>query len=337
MPGRGSTASTGTAGTSGNCRARCAELGIESAAVQLRLFSTMVDSVMSHGAEVWGVQLAAQAARNNTGDAGSAAERLQLRYLLHLLGVRQSTPNAVVMAETGERPVWRQWLRRAAKFWNKMLREAEGSLVRQALQSSIEMAGRARCLASEPWAAQLAAGMEAVGMPLDLQQPAAIGLAELDEAGQKRQMQQFRQAATRQGASRLQQSEATVGVMTYGAFGQREPYLDKVRQRQLRQPLAQLRTGSHWGAEETGRWAKLPRAQRVCPHCGAGAVEDARHMLLSCALYQPLRNTRFSALFAVPEQSARMPSFLCQDPRPLAEFAAACRKRWQDATAARSR
>jgi hypothetical protein len=34
--------------------------------------------------------------------------------------------------------------------------------------------------------------------------------------------------------------------------------------------LAQLRTGSHWGAEETGRWARVPREQRCCPHCSGG-------------------------------------------------------------------
>ena len=52
LPGRGSSASPGTAGAPAmhNCRTRCAEVGIEAAPVQLRLFGTMVDSVLSHGA-----------------------------------------------------------------------------------------------------------------------------------------------------------------------------------------------------------------------------------------------------------------------------------------------
>ena len=45
-----------------DCRARCAVLSIEAAPVQLQLFSTMVEFVLSHGAGVWGMQLAAQAA-----------------------------------------------------------------------------------------------------------------------------------------------------------------------------------------------------------------------------------------------------------------------------------
>ena len=123
-----------------NCRTRCAEMGIEAAPVQLRLFGTMVDSVLSHGAEVWGVQLAAKAACCQRGSAGSAAEKLQLSYLRHLLEVRQSTPNAVLLAETGERPLWQRWLRRAAKLWNKTLEERPGSLLQQAF--SVQRAAR---------------------------------------------------------------------------------------------------------------------------------------------------------------------------------------------------
>jgi hypothetical protein len=41
----------------GACNQRYAALGVVAEGVRLRLFSTMVDSVLSHGAEVWAVQL----------------------------------------------------------------------------------------------------------------------------------------------------------------------------------------------------------------------------------------------------------------------------------------
>ena len=71
------------------------------------------------------------------------------------------------------------------------------------------------------------------------------------------------------GASRLEHYvHNVVGALNLAPamFGQRETYLDAVRRRQDREALAQLRTGSHWGAEETGRWTRRPREQRVCPH-----------------------------------------------------------------------
>ena len=315
-----------------NCRTRCAEVGIEAAPVQLRLFGTMVDSVLSHGAEVWGVQLAAKAACCHRGSAGSEAEKLQLSYLRHLLGVRQSTPNAALLAETGERPLWQRWLRRAAKLWNKTLEERPGSLLQQALLSSVQLADGAHPLAQQSWAAQLAAGLAAVGMQLDLQQPAPVDLGELGEAAQRRQLAQLQEALAKGGASRLEHYvHNVVGALNLAPamFGQRETYLDAVRRRQDREALAQLRTGSHWGAEETGRWTRRPREQRVCPHCHDG-IEDAPHMLLTCPLYAPLR-LNFPDLFAEPHPPHR---FLRQKPCRLAAFAAACHQRWLTATVA---
>ena len=186
-----------------DCRARCAELGIEAAPVQLQLFSTMVDSVLSHGAEVWGMQLAARAAASPASTAGSQAEQVHIRYLRQLLGVRQSTPSAVVLVEAGEQPLWLRWLRRAAKLWNSMLEAPPDSLLHQALATSRQLAAAPAAPARQPWAAQFAAAMAAAGQPVNLQEPNPVSLNELVESGQERQLQQLRAAADREGASKL--------------------------------------------------------------------------------------------------------------------------------------
>ncbi|EFN54465.1 hypothetical protein CHLNCDRAFT_52903 [Chlorella variabilis] len=167
---------------------------------------------------------------------------------------------------------------------------------------------------------------------LDLQQPAPVDLGELGEAAQRRQLAQLQEALAKGGASRLEHYvHNVVGALNLAPamFGQRETYLDAVRRRQDREALAQLRTGSHWGAEETGRWTRRPREQRVCPHCHDG-IEDAPHMLLTCPLYAPLR-LNFPDLFAEPHPPHR---FLRQKPCRLAAFAAACHQRWLTATVA---
>ncbi|EFN56296.1 hypothetical protein CHLNCDRAFT_144688 [Chlorella variabilis] len=102
-------------------------------------------------------------------------------------------------------------------------------------------------------------------MQLDLQQPAPVDLGELGEAAQRRQLAQLQEALAKGGASRLEHYvHNVVGALDLAPamFGQRETYLDAVRRRQDREALAQLRTGSHWGAEETGRWTRRPREQR---------------------------------------------------------------------------
>ena len=119
----------------------------------------------------------------------------------------------------------------------------------------------------------------------------------------------------------------TVAAEEYG----RAEYLDLVRERPRREALAQPRTGSHWLAEETGRWQRpyTPREQRICPHC-SGGVEDVAHMLFGCPLYAPLRQ-QFGALFA---EEHTVQSFLAQPAGPVARFAAACRRVHVEAAAA---
>lgn len=97
-------------------------------------------------------------------------------------------------------------------------------------------------------------------------------------------------------------------------------YLGAVRQRLSRVALAQLRTGSHWLAEETGRWERVPRAQRTCPHC-QGGLEDVQHALFVCPLYSPAR-ARFPDLVFEPTVHA----FLEQDPVLVAAFVAECQR-----------
>jgi hypothetical protein len=315
-----------------NCRARCAELGVQAVAVRLQLFSTMVDSVLSYGAEVWAMQLVAKAVTSNRCSSGSKAEALYLGYLRQQLGVRQSTPSAVVLTEMGELPLWLRWLKRAARLWNRLLAQPPDSLLRRALGASLALALEAPAgqLARRPWAGQLAEAMAGIGMPLDLQQPAPIGRKALERCGLEHHLRQLGDAATREGASKLRHYVEHVrgGRLEAECYG-RVQYLDVVRERGRREALAQLRTGSHWGAEETGRWIGVAREQRVCPHCRSG-VEDVAHMLFDCPLYAPQRE-QYPELFA---QDHTLQTFFEQPAGPVAHFAAACRRQWEAVTAA---
>jgi hypothetical protein len=314
-----------------NSRARCAALGIEAPRVQLRLFSTLVDSVLSYGAEVWGVQLAAKAAAG-IGSTGCEAERLHLSFLRQLLGVRQGTPSAVVLAETGEQPLWARWVLRAVRLWNKALAVEEGSLLRQAAFASVGLAAAegSRQAARQPWAQQLAAAMAAVGMQLDLANPRPVSVAAVRSSCQQRQLQMLQTAASRPGASKLQHYTEGIcgGKLDTASLAVPAAYLLAVRERCRRQALAQWVTGSFWGREETGRWEKLPREQRLCPHCGGG-IETVEHMVFHCPLYAPLRS-RFSDLFDPPPPTLH--AFFQQPAPRLASFAAACYRLWQIAT-----
>ena len=59
-------------------------------------------------------------------------------------------------------------------------------------------------------------------------------------------------------------------------------YLTQVRHSRARRCLAQLRFGSHWLREETGRWVGLPQEARRCARCEAAQIYDAFYMALRC-------------------------------------------------------
>jgi hypothetical protein len=106
--------------------------------------------------------------------------------------------------------------------------------------------------------------MAAVGQPVNLRGPEPVSLNEL-ESKQERQLWQLTIAAAREGAIAAI-SMAGVGLgLVPPALGRRQPYLEAVWRRQLREALTQLRAGSHWGAEDTGRCQGQPREARICP------------------------------------------------------------------------
>ena len=52
--------------------------------------------------------------------------------------------------------------------------------------------------------------------------------------------------------------------------------------------FSRMRLSSHRLRVELGRWARLPRAQRLCP---CGSIQDEPHVLCVCPFTQPLRNS----------------------------------------------
>ena len=146
---------------------------------------------------------------------------------------------------------------------------------------------------------------------------------------------EIRAAAAQQRATKLAQY---VGIVLGGRLPPLEEfalaeYMRRVRHRARRAALAQLRTGSHWLREETGRWEGVPREQRVCPHC-QGGVEGVQHVLFECPLYASA-GARFPDLFPADAQP-EVASFLRQSPGLVSAFVSECQRRHSAATAAAS-
>ena len=313
---------------------RCAELGLEAARLLLLLYHSLVDSTLSYCAAAWAPGLAMVAARRPIrGSSGlSDAERQHHRTIRRLLGLPQRAPTATILAEAGEVPLFITWLVSAARLWHRMLEAPPGSLLRRAVEEGRRLA--AECAeeprlvpraAELPWAAQLQRAMQEAGVAgFSLQDAAPPAPADVRQAALQHYLQRVAAEAQQPGASRMHHYFGVVRpeCLEADSYG-RPAYIEAVRERYHRRALAELRTGVHWGAEETDRLlgaARRPPAERHCPHCARaglpGRAEDTHHIVFECTLYADLRKLH-KDLFppAEPESpetdrdSPRLPAF----------------------------
>ena len=110
-------------------RRRCAWLGIRDPALRRKLFDTLELPTVSYGCEVWGVNP----------KIGEAAELLHRDFLKHLLGVRKSTMNEIVLAELGRFPLQFHFWQQILRFHHRALTLRESCLVKLAFPEEVTL------------------------------------------------------------------------------------------------------------------------------------------------------------------------------------------------------
>ena len=253
----------------------------------------------------------------------TACERVQLEYLRGLLGVRDSTPALIVLAETGQLPLPAYWTLQVARFVSNLQAMGGERVARLAMLDSVALAADTDTglpLARQPWAAQVSRVLAAAGAPCDLTADEGVAIPELAEALLERHVASYTHASVKVQRYIEDVWGGSISAEAYTPAS----FLCDVPERRRRVRLAQWRTRSHWMAEETGRWQRLDRTQRPCPHCQA-PLEDVRHAVYDCPLYAGLRE-EYAELFHSPGHALpSLAAFLGQARQGrLARFADRC-------------
>ena len=158
-------------------RRRLAENGLQDPLLSMRAFKSYVLPTLSYGAEIWAPQLILQ--------GRTACERVQLEYLRGLLGVRDSTPALIVLAETGQLPLPAYWTLQVARFVSNLQAMGGERVARLAMLDSVALAADTDTglpLARQPWAAQVSRVLAAAGAPCDLTADEGVAIPELAES-----------------------------------------------------------------------------------------------------------------------------------------------------------
>ena len=287
---------------------RCRELCIQDPVMRLQLFDALVRPVMLYGVEVWGPHA--------LGQMDAQFEREHRSFLRRLLGVRDSTPSVVVLAELGRYPLTVLATVQVCKYWNRLMAMEDGRLVRLAFLESVRLANLpSRFAVRASWAAQVASLLAVT--PLPAAGPRRIDIKAALSALQRRYLTSVQESALPKVQMYLGHIAPPLRIGTYNVAA----YLKEVTSRVQLRHLAQLRTGSHRLRVETGRWERprLERHERTCQRCLSGEVDDEQHMVFGCSALDEVREQHVE-LFAV---SADLRSFLEQESVQVAAFVSA--------------
>ncbi|KAH7617055.1 putative LINE-1 retrotransposable element ORF2 protein [Nannochloris sp. 'desiccata'] len=300
-------------------RRRLEELELKGVDTNFRLFDVMVEPVLGYGAEVWAPELLCQDPLKNS------CERVHLQALKWLFGVRKSAASCIVLAEAGRWPLALRWVKRLTRFYNGLVKAPSNSILKNAFIDNCQLKanplpGSIPSVAQRCWAAQLQRAFSLFGVVISLEEPCELHvnqvcrrwkqwyLSEIQNVDESRTKIYKYVHEIRNGLPEKEYCAAA--CLTIPGF-------------RSRQRLLQLRMGSHWLKEETGRWTHIKREERECKQCAGkemNTVETVEHMVFKCPNYDDIR-ADFSCL---DFSNNNLNEFLEQQQTQLGSFVKKC-------------
>lgn len=231
---------------------------------KLKIFDSMVLPILCYGSEILGFHTA------------SDVERVHLKFLKQLLGVKTQTSNNAVYGEVGRVPLSVIRKVRILKFWFKIVNNPDSLLSKVFYDQIVNNY-------TNSWASQVEMLLNDLGFSY-LWNANTVSNLQLSRVIE-RVYDQFYQ-------SWFESLRTSSKLSTYSKIKSKfgvEKYLHCVSNNKYRIELAKFRCSAHRLAVEEGRYRNIEREQRLCVYCNMSVVEDEYHFLLICPLYRELR------------------------------------------------
>ena len=219
---------------------------------KIKLFDTMVLPFLWYGCEVWGFHAALD------------VERVHLKFLKQILGVRTQTCNNAVYGEIGRAPLSVIRKVRILKFWFKIIKNPN-SLLYKICQDQINNSYL------DSWASKVKQLFNELGFSFlwNNSNITNLQLTRIIERVYDQYYQNWYEAL-----------RTSSKLSTYRTI--KTKFVTDGRHRS---ELAKLRYSAHKLAVEEGRYRNIERQQRLCIHC---QMSDEYHFLLTCPFYREI-------------------------------------------------
>ena len=237
--------------------------------IQINLFHSLVESVMSYSCEIWGFKEAEE------------LEKIHIGFLKSILGVRKSTPSAYIYTELGAHPLSLKRTERIINYWFKILNLENSNPIKKMYNILLDDVNEG--LSTSNW----------VYLIKDLLFKLGFGYAWFQQEilDQKMFFSEFKLRLEDTNKQNL--NEKLSETSDNRLFKRLNPphdfknYLADIDEKHKRIALSKVRLGSHNFFIERGRWSKKKVSERLCLTCNI--LEDEYHIFIECSKFSSLR------------------------------------------------
>jgi hypothetical protein len=239
------------------------------------LLDSLVVPVVTYSCETWFVNslrtknTMSQAAQLYKRYEGNPIEKLHIMAQRMFMGIHNRSVKSVMYSETGRCPLYGTAISRTLAHMQRIMQTSDHLLTLSWQEQKRMFANSTDC-----WLKQLASNYDITQYMTPEATKAEVNLREC-KSSLVEAFNGFIQKANLASSKLDFYNSVKIGIG-------REPYLDKLRDSNLRRAVAQLRTSSHKLEIEMGRHKNLDRDKRLCHFCTSGEIENEMHFLVKC-------------------------------------------------------
>ena len=242
----------------------------------LHLFDHTVKPVLLYSSEIWGSidTTTSSFKKGNFNMCKSLSdkpyEKLHVNFLKYVLGVHKKATNSAVMGELGRYPIYIDVLCNSVKYFERLNSDHVSTLLKNAFKESNNL----HSISKKSWASSTYFLLEYLNLPISCLQS-----SKLEKIVKQKLVEKYKQDwSTTISNCR---SNNVGKLRTYALFKNRlcrEPYLNVIKDKNIRKCFSNFRISSHKLEIEIGRYKKVDLNLRTCKLCKSGSIEDEKHL-----------------------------------------------------------
>ena len=245
--------------------------------IAIQLFDSYVTPVLNYATEIW--------LKPKPIDK---IEKVQLKYLKFILGVKQGTCSDAIYGETGRFPLYLNQIIKMIKYWIRIIKMQDSKLVKIAYLTLLDLdssgfsnwVSKVRNILTNNNFSNIWEDTELLINNSD------SFLLSFKEVIYSNYITKWKNNITLYPKLRT--------FITFKTEFKLENYLTTVRDYKLRKCLSTFRLSSHKLEIERGRYDGTPVDERICKLCSTNTIEDENHFLTQCNFYNVIRGSFFS-------------------------------------------